>query len=105
MATVQTLPAASRFPLLAPFSAPSFLRVWSASAISFLGDQVQLVAFTIFVLDVTQRPAVLGAVLTAQAVPRILVLLVGGVAIDRFRPTNVLMVSSVTSGIVVAALA
>jgi MFS family permease len=104
-ALVQSPPAAARFPLLAPFGAPSFLRVWSASAISFLGDQVQLVAFTVFVLDVTQRPAVLGAVLTAQAVPRILVLLVGGVAIDRFRPTNVLLVSAITSGAFVAALA
>jgi MFS family permease len=103
--TVQAVPAAGRFALLAPFGARSFLRVWSASAISFLGDQVQLVAFAVFVLDVTHRPAVLGAVLTAQAIPRILVLLVGGVAIDRFRPRSVLLVSSVTSGVVVAALA
>src|SRR5688500_17122861 len=102
---VPPAPGAGRFPLLAPIGAPSFLRVWSASSISFLGDQVQLVAFAVFVLDVTQRPAVLGTVLTAQAIPRILVLLVGGVAIDRFRPATVLLLSAITSGVLVGALA
>ena len=104
-ALVRPPPVAARFSLLDPFGAPSFLRVWSAASISFLGDQVQLVAFAVFVLDVTHRPAVLGAVLTAQAVPRILVLLVGGVAIDRFRPARVLLLSSITSAVVVAVLA
>src|SRR6266508_2437823 len=91
--------------LLAPLRVRSYVLLWAAASVSFLGDQIQLVALPVFVLDMTHRPAALGAVLTAQAVPRMVLLLAGGVAIDRFQPKRVLVGSSVLAGAIVAAMA
>jgi len=92
-------------PLLAPLAAPGFRLYWTGNAVSQAGDQFQIVALAILALDLTGSAAVLGAVLTAQAIPRTLLMLVGGVAIDRLRPRTVLLASSALQTLVVTLLA
>jgi hypothetical protein len=97
--------AGPRFPLLAPLRVRNFALLWGGNAVSLAGDQFQLVALAILALDVTRSTAVLGGVLAAEAVPRALLMLVGGVAADRFQPRRVLLAATTLQGLLVALLA
>ena len=77
-------------PLLAPLRERSYALLWGGTAVSLAGDQFRTVALAAVALELTGSPAVLGAVLAVQAVPRTLLMLVGGVVPDRFRPREVL---------------
>ena len=69
---------------LAPLSHASYRRFWAGNALMLVCDQMQIVALAILILDVTNSAATLGAVLTVVAIPRTVLMLVGGVATDRF---------------------
>jgi hypothetical protein len=58
----------------------SFTIVWIGEAVSVAGDLVFEVEFAWLVLSVTHSPAMLAGVLASVAVPRGLLLLVGGAA-------------------------
>jgi MFS family permease len=90
--------------LLAPLRVPAYRFLWAGRTVSMVGDAFQLVVLPAIVLDLTQRPSGLGAVLMAQAIPRALLLLVGGVVTDRFRARSVMLVSNVLLALIVAAL-
>src|SRR6266545_4378179 len=94
-----------RFPLLAPFASRSYAFLWGGNFISLAGDQFQTVALAVLALDLTASTAVLGAVLGAQAIPRALFMLVGGVAADRFKPRTVMLAANALQGVIVALLA
>jgi MFS family permease len=64
-----------------------------------------LVGLAILALDLTHNPTTLGTVLAAQAIPRTLFMLLGGVVTDRFRPTGVLRVANLLMTFLVGALA
>lgn len=70
-------------------------------AISVLGDQFYLLALPWITLLLTGSPAALGTVLMAAAIPRALLMPVGGLLVDRFSPQGVLLVSNTVRGIVV----
>jgi MFS family permease len=91
--------------LVAPLRARKFRLLWLGLWVSLLGDNFHLVALPILILDLTQRSTMVGAVLMAAAIPRLLLLVAGGVLIDRYRPRTVMVVSSVVSGVVAAVLA
>src|SRR6185503_16240241 len=65
----------------------------------------QVVALAVLVLDLTGSAGMLGAVLGLQAVPRTVLMLLGGVAADRFRPRPVLVGTSLVQAATVAAFA
>ena len=94
-----------RFPLLAPLRGRDFALLWSGNAISLAGDQFQAVALAVMTLDLTGSTAVLGAVLGVQAVPRALLMLLGGVAADRYRPRTVMLAANALEGVLVTLLA
>lgn len=71
-------------------------------AISVLGDQFYLLALPWITLLLTGSPAALGTVLMAAAIPRALLMPVGGLLVDRFSPQGVLLVSNTVRGLVVA---
>jgi MFS family permease len=83
----------------------NYLLLWVSVCVSWLGDNFHAVALPILVLDLTQRPAVVGAVLMAEAIPRAALMLFGGVLIDRHGPLRMMLLSSAVAGVVVAALA
>ncbi len=70
-----------------------FRLVFSAQAVSVLGDNVVPVAMAFAVLDLTGSATDLGLVLAARTVPLVLFILVGGVWADRL-PRQRLMVGS-----------
>src|SRR5204862_7641892 len=88
------LAAVPRLPLLAPLRVPNFALLWAGNAVSLAGDQFQLVALAVLALDLTGSTAVLGTVLAVEAVPRALLMLVGGVAVDRFQPRRVMLAAN-----------
>ena len=94
-----------RFPLLTPFASRSYALLWGGNFISLAGDQFQTIALAVLALDLTGSTAVLGAVLGAQAIPRALFMLVGGVAADRFKPRTVMLAANALQGVIVALLA
>ncbi len=83
---------------------PSFTIVWIGEVVSVTGDLVYEVAFAWLVLSVTHSPAILAGVLASLAVPRGLLLLVGGAITDRVRPRSVMFWSHVLRGLLVCGL-
>jgi MFS family permease len=61
-----------------------FLRLWSSSTISVLGDQVTFLALPWLVLQITHSPLQLGIVAALDMLPYTLFTLVAGVYIDRW---------------------
>jgi len=90
---------------LAPLSVRDFRLFWSGTFVSQCGDQFQLVGLAILALDLTHDPATLGAVLAAQAIPRTLFIVLGGVITDRFRASGVLRITNLLMTLLVGALA
>src|SRR5262245_209533 len=97
--------AGGRFPLLAPLRGRDFALLWAGNAVSLAGDQFQAVALAVYALALTDSPAVLGLLLSVQAVPRALLMLLGGVLADRYRPRTLLVATNTLQGGLVAAVA
>lgn len=94
----RALAAASRagteLPLLSPLRFRDFRLLWSGNLVSLVGDNFQTVALAILALDLTHSTAILGTVLMVQAIPRLFLTLLGGVAVDRFQARSVLLVTN-----------
>jgi MFS family permease len=70
-----------------------FRLLWLAHSSSVIGDRIVTVALALFVIDLTGDPTDLGVVLTAQVLPLVGFLLVGGVWADRL-PRQQVMVAT-----------
>lgn len=68
------------------FASPSFRKLWVAATLSLFGDFFSYIALAWLVLELTGSSLALGAVLVVQAVPRALLMVVGGALADRFSP-------------------
>jgi DHA3 family tetracycline resistance protein-like MFS transporter len=95
----------SRLRFARALGSSSFALVWSGQTISALGDGVTLTALAWQVLVMTRSGAAMGAVLVAETVPRVLLLLLGGVVADRFSRRNVLVWSDTIRGVAIGAIA
>lgn len=87
-----------------PFRYAPFRTVWSGETLSMLGDRSFEVAFIWLVLEATGSAGALAAVLLTQAVPRGVLLLVGGAVTDRLSPRTVMFASHLVRGTAIAAL-
>jgi|SRR5450755_84459 MFS family permease len=81
---------------LAVLAEPNFRRFFVGNATSLLGDGMVTVALSFAVLDLTGSPADLGYVLSARTVPRLAVLLFGGVIADRFPRRRMMIAADLT---------
>jgi MFS family permease len=70
-----------------------FRLLWLAQSASVVGDNIVLVALSLFVIQRTHDATDLGIVLAAQALPLVVFLLIGGVWADRL-PRHRLMVAT-----------
>jgi MFS family permease len=84
---------------------PSYAWLWTGQTVSRLGDSLYSVALAWWVLQETGSAAVMGTVLVFTFVPLLIFLLVGGVAVDRFKRLHVMLFSDLLSGSVVAIVA
>lgn len=88
----------------APLRSRPFRIVWSGETLSMLGDRSFDVAFIWLIFEVTGSAGTLAAVLLVQAIPRGVLLLVGGAVSDRLSPRTVMTASHLTRGVAVAGL-
>jgi MFS family permease len=87
-----------------PLRDPQFRRLWAGSAISLAGDQFYLVALPWVVLQLTGSAVAVGTILMAAAVPRAVLMLIGGAVTDRVSPRRVLMSTASARALFVAAI-
>src|ERR1700727_913045 len=82
----------------------NFRKLWMGSAISFLGDQFYLVALPWVVLQRTGSAVAMGTILMAAAIPRAVLMLLGGALTDRVSPRKIMMGTASARTIFVAAI-
>lgn len=86
------------------FAKRDFRLLFAGQFTSLLGDQFYMIALPWLVLRVTGNSFALGGILALQALPRALLMLVGGAITDHFSPRRVMLASNVARMSLVAAL-
>lgn len=81
--------------LKSPLQLPNFRWLWFGQTFIFCAAQFWFVALTWLLLQKTGSGVALGAVLMAAAIPRGLLMLVGGVISDRFPPNTIAAIATV----------
>jgi hypothetical protein len=87
------------------FSSGSFRKLWAATTLSMFGDFFSYIALTWLVLQLTRSSLALGTVLVVQALPRALLMAVGGALADRLSPRLTMLGSMGLRAVFVAPLA
>ncbi|KAA1424267.1 MFS transporter [Nocardioides antri] len=90
---------------LAPLRDRRFRWYFGSRAVDMIGDFMGGIALAFAVLEVSDSPSALGAVLAAHSIPMVAFLLIGGVLADRFGRTLIIQLSNVTAGITQLAIA
>lgn len=98
---LETQAPASRHPLRISY----FRNLWLGSTISILGDQFYLVALPWLVLQLTGSSLALGTILMVAAIPRAVLMLMGGAISDRISPRRILMGTASLRALLVALIA
>src|SRR5437762_12340806 len=80
---------------LGPLRERDFRLLWVGRATSDFGSALVPVAVTFAVLDLTGSATSLGLVLVAAFVPRVVLLLIGGVVADRLERRRIMLASDV----------
>lgn len=88
-----------------PLRNHAFRLLWIGNAISWTGDQFYLVALPWLVLSLTGSSIVLGAMATLAAIPRALLMLLGGAVSDRVSPRWILILTALARTVLVVAVA
>jgi MFS family permease len=87
-----------------PLRDAPFRMLWIGQTISLLGDQCYLVALPWLVLQMTGSAVAMSTILMAGAVPRAVLMLLGGAVTDRVSPRKVMMSTASARTIFVAAI-
>lgn len=87
------------------FSSGSFRKLWVATSLSLFGDFFSYIALAWLVLQLTGSSLALGTVLVVQAVPRALLMVVGGALADRISSRLTMLGSMGLRALFVAPLA
>ncbi|HEX5809809.1 MAG TPA: MFS transporter [Anaerolineales bacterium] len=82
----------------------NFRLLWIGEGVSVLGDHFYMIALPWLVLQLTGDSLAMGTVLALSAVPRALLMLVGGALTDRFSPRSLMLVSNVLRFLLVSVL-
>jgi MFS family permease len=88
-----------------PLRNPCFRYLWIGNTISSCGDQFFLVALPWLILQFSNSAVVLGEIMMIEAIPRGVLMLVGGAVTDRRSPRAILVATAVARAVLVAALA
>ena len=87
------------------FSSGPFRKLWAATTLSLFGDFFSYIALAWLVLQLTGSSLALGTVLVVQAVPRAVLMVVGGALADRISPRLTMLGSMGLRAVFVAPLA
>jgi len=88
-----------------PLRDPNFRLLLTGGTISLLGDQCYLVALPWLVLQMTGSAVAMGTILMAAAIPRAVLMLMGGAVSDRISPRKIMMMTATARTVFVAAIA
>jgi hypothetical protein len=91
----ETTPNAEQISLWQPLKIREFRLLFIGESVSLLGDQFYLVALPWLTLQITGSGMSLGGVLMAVAIPRAILMLIGGVLSDRVSPRWIMLASNV----------
>ncbi|MGD0017757.1 MAG: MFS transporter [Candidatus Limnocylindrales bacterium] len=91
--------------LFAAFRCRSFAVLWTAQTLSRLGDRIYLIGLAWYVVATTGSASAMAAVLVANLVPTLGLLLVGGVAVDRWSRARLMLASDLARALLVGAAA
>src|SRR3990172_10301337 len=91
-------------PSRSPFAVRDFRLLWLGEAISTLGDQFAMIALPWLALLLTGSPLVLGAVMATMAVPRAVLMVVGGAYVHPLSPRRVMLASNAVRLVAVTGL-
>src|SRR5262245_30840839 len=106
MSTAKILAAPSTpQPIPHPLRNPNFRRWWMGAIISLFGDQFYIVALPWLVLQLTGSGIAMGALLTAAALPRAVLMLMGGALSDRISPRKVMIITATARTILLVIIA
>jgi len=81
------------------------VELWAGSTTSLLGDHCYFIALPWLVLQVAGSSIALGTVMMTAAIPRAVLMLMGGAVIDRFSARNVLIATALCRAVIVGAVA
>ncbi|HET9282635.1 MAG TPA: MFS transporter [Candidatus Angelobacter sp.] len=81
-------------PPVHPLRQRNFRRLWLGAAISLFGDQFYLVALPWVVLQQTGSAVAMGTILMTAAIPRAILMLLGGALTDRISPRKIMMITA-----------
>lgn len=82
-----------------PLRDRNFRLLFTGRVVDGLGDAVSPAALTLAIVIATRSPAGLAVVLVCALLPKVALLPIGGVVVDRLRPRPVAMAAAVVSGI------
>ena len=82
----------------------NFFLLWQGQLVSFLGDVVYAIALGFWILAATGSTALMGGLMAASTLPRILASPVAGVVVDRFERRILMIWMDVIRGAAVAAV-
>src|SRR5580700_7508821 len=82
-----------------------FALLWSGQSVSLVGDGIYTVALALETLRIDNHPIALSLVLAARLLPTVLLLMVGGVIVDRIPRRLAMLASDASRGVAVAAVA
>jgi hypothetical protein len=91
-------------PSSSPLAVRDFRLLWLGEAVSTIGDQFALIALPWLALVLTGSALALGGVLAVMALPRALLMVVGGAWVDRLSPRFVMLASNAVRLVAVAGL-
>jgi MFS family permease len=84
---------------------PDFTRLWSASAVSNIGDGIAMAAGPLLLASLTDDPALVAGAVFAQQAPWLLFSLFSGVLVDRVDRRGLAVVANLARGAIVSGLA
>lgn len=82
----------------------NFRLLWIGEGVSVLGDHFYMIALPWLVLQLTGDSLAMGTVLALSAIPRALLMLVGGALTDRFSPRSLMLASNAARFVLVSIL-
>jgi MFS family permease len=87
-----------------PLREHNFRLLFTGTTISLLGDQFYFVALPWLVLQQTGSAIAMGAIMMTAAIPRAVLMLMGGAVSDRISPRKVLLIAGLVRAFLVAGL-
>ncbi|MFD6753694.1 MFS transporter [Micromonospora gifhornensis] len=82
-----------------------FTKLWTASAVSNIGDGVTMAAGPLLVASVTENPALIAGAVFAQQLPWLLFALISGAYVDRFDRRRLVVAVNMVRAVALAGLA